>query len=132
MPTSPPSLCVEPGCGVLVYTGARCETHRLEAQRESRARRPAGHNKPYDHRWRTYAKDFLRRHPLCECDECAALPEWRRPAAQQVDHRDGLGPSGPHGYDDNNLVAMSASHHSRKTARYDGGFGHPKRQEPRP
>jgi hypothetical protein len=46
-----------------------------------------------------------------------------------VDHRDGLGPNGPRGYDESNWCAMSASCHSRKTASRDGGFGNPVRRD---
>ncbi|TFB96539.1 HNH endonuclease [Cryobacterium sp. MDB2-A-2] len=54
---------------------------------------------------------------------------WKRQEATQVDHIDGLGPNGPRGFDNNNLQALSASHHSRKTASRDGGFGNPKRSD---
>lgn len=126
MPYSPPSLCSVPGCGNLVASG-RCAEHRAEGRREAEARRPKGHGKPYDSRWAAFAKAFLKRHPLCECEECAALPQWRRPTATDVDHMDGRGPTGPRGYDERNLQALSHAHHSRKTALHDGGFGHAKR-----
>jgi 5-methylcytosine-specific restriction enzyme A len=126
-PVSPPSLCTAPGCGVLVYGNGKCDTHRTEARRESQARRPEGHARAYDARWSAFSKAYLKRHPTCACDECAALPEWRRQDATEVDHIDGRGPSGPRGYDWANCQALSKSHHSRKTATEDGGFGHVKR-----
>jgi 5-methylcytosine-specific restriction protein A len=65
---------------------------------------------------------------LCECEECEAQPEAWRQIAKEVDHIDGLGPSGPRGFDWTNLQALSKSHHSRKTASQDGGFGNRKKR----
>jgi hypothetical protein len=124
MPMSPPSLCTAPDCGTLVYGGGRCPACRTQSRREAAARRPNA----YDAQWARFAKRYLRNHPTCECTECLALPEWRRPAATDVDHIDGQGPEGPHGYDEQNLCAMSHAHHSRKTATQDGGFGRVRRQ----
>jgi len=126
-PMSPPSLCTAPGCGVLVYGGGRCPTCLTESRREAEKRRPKRYGRAYDGRWHAFSKRYLRNHPYCECPECAALPEYRRPEATEVDHIDGQGPSGPRGYDEGNCMAMSKSHHSRKTATQDGGFGHAKR-----
>ena len=126
-PMSPPSLCTAPGCGVLVYGGGRCPTCLTESRREAEKRRPKRYGRTYDGRWHAFSKRYLRNHPTCECPECATLPEYRRQEATEVDHIDGRGPSGPRGYDEGNLMAMSKSHHSRKTAREDGGFGHAKR-----
>lgn len=128
MPYAPLSLCIVTGCPELVASG-RCETHRLEAGREADKRRPKGHAKAYDSTWRAASRDYLSRHRECECRDCARLPWYQRPAATVVDHRDGLGPAGPRGYDETNWTAMSASHHSRKTALYDGGFGRPRKAQ---
>ena len=124
MPVSPPSICTAPGCGTLVYGSGRCPDCLSESRRESQARRPEGHARAYGTRWSGFSKAYLKRHPLCECDECAALPQWQRQASTEVDHIDGLGPDGPRGYDWDNCMALSKSHHSRKTALHDGGFGH--------
>lgn len=64
----------------------------------------------------------------CECPECLALDEWQRDRATETDHIDGLGPSGPRGFDPTNWMPMSKRHHSAKTASVDGGFGNRKRQ----
>jgi 5-methylcytosine-specific restriction protein A len=128
MPYAPKSLCTESGCGELVAAG-KCETHRLQAQREADHRRPKGYAKAYDATWRAASRKYLKTHPSCECTECDALPIWARPTATVVDHIDGRGPSGPHGYDPSNWQAMCRSHHSRKTALYDGGFGRPRKAQ---
>jgi len=126
---SPPSLCTAHGCGTLVFGGGKCPSCLAQSRREAEGRRPKGHGRVYDAQWARFAKRYLRNHPLCECDKCADLPDWRRPEATDVDHIDGLGPRGPRGYDENNLMAMSHACHSSKTARQDGGFGHRKSSE---
>lgn len=49
-----------------------------------------------------------------------------------VDHIDGSGPRGDNS--DANLMALCHSHHSRKTALKDGGFGRrdPRKRPPEP
>lgn len=128
-PMAPPSLCTEPGCGELVQ-GGKCEQHRTQARRETDARRPNFHARGYDRKWSETRAAYLDDHPHCECPECSALPIWRRPRATDVDHLDGLGPKGPRGHDPSNLQALSHAHHSRITARHDGGFGRPKTPRP--
>jgi 5-methylcytosine-specific restriction protein A len=130
MPTSPLALCVEPGCSRLVPHG-RCEEHLTEYRAAAEARRPRGRSNDYNGRWRTFSKDYLSRHLECESDRCLAIPWYARPTATQVDHIDGLGPSGPRGFDESNLRALCQSCHSSKTASTDGGFGNPRRSTPR-
>jgi 5-methylcytosine-specific restriction protein A len=122
MPYAPLSLCNVPGCGVMVPRG-KCPEHQAEARKD----RPSAAARGYDVQWRKTRAAFLRVHPQCECPECAALPTWQRPTATDVDHRDGRGPLGPRGYDWSNLQALTASHHARKTATQDGGFGRARR-----
>lgn len=86
-------------------------------------RRPSSNERGYTSKWAAVAKAYLADHPTCECDDCLELPEADRPPAQHVDHRDGLGPKGPRGFDPTNFVAMNHRCHSRKTVREDGGFG---------
>ena len=125
-PMSPPSLCTN-RCGTLVFGGGMCPTCRAESKKEAEARRTP-RDRSYNATWRAYSRDFLSRHRECEGPACMRLPWYARPTATQVDHIDGLGPSGPRGYDDNNLAALCQSCHSSKTASRDGGFGNPKRQ----
>ena len=120
MPVSPPSLCTAPGCGALVHNGGRCPDCRKQGDKA----RGNAHARGYDARWSAFSKRYLKAHPFCECEECERLPEWSRPASTDVDHMDGLGPTGPRGYDATNCQALSHPCHSRKTATQDGGFGH--------
>jgi 5-methylcytosine-specific restriction protein A len=126
MPYAPKSLCVVTGCPEFVTSG-RCEMHRLEVRRESDKRRPNASQRGYDYDWKKTRDAYLAAHPQCECPECSALPTWRRPTATDVDHIDARGPRGPRGHDWTNLQSLTASHHARKTAREDGGFGRTKR-----
>lgn len=73
-------------------------------------------------RWDHERKAYLRAHPYCECAECLAIAEPLRPAANEVDHIDGLGLLGPLAFDWDNLQSLTKSHHSRKTA--GESFGH--------
>jgi hypothetical protein len=126
-PVSPPSLCTAHGCGTLVYGGGKCPSCRAESRKDSDARRPNGYQRGWSTQWAAFSRRYLLDHPLCECDECIVLPNWKRPASTDVDHIDGSGRNGPRAYDDDNLMALSHGHHSRKTATQDGGFGHVKR-----
>ena len=122
MPTAPLALCVVTGCSNLVPRG-RCPEHEAEARCEADARRPSGYARGWTVEWAAFSRDYLRRHPLCECDDCAALPQWRRPAATDVDHTGGHSRTCAHAFDERNVQALSHACHSRKTAREDGSFG---------
>lgn len=67
-------------------------------------------------RWRKTRARKLALSPQCECADCANLPASQRPPANVVHHIDGLGPSGPRGYDLDNLQSMFKPHHDRITA----------------
>lgn len=95
----------------------RCEG----CARAAAQRRGSAHSKGYDTRWQRTRAAYLRANPYCECHACAELPELLRPRATEVNHRDGLGPRGPHGHDWSNLQAMTKAHHSRTTAREQPG-----------
>jgi 5-methylcytosine-specific restriction protein A len=111
------SICSTPGCPVLVYPAGRC----TECKARAGAMRSKRKNLGRDARWQRESKRYLLAHPLCECDECGAIPIPLRPAATEVDHIDGLGPVGPRGYDWSNLRSMTKAHHSRETARHQPG-----------
>lgn len=76
-------------------------------------------SKLYGHKWREARIIFLRRHPLCE--HCKY--EGIRTPATEVDHII------PHKGDlksfwnKMNWMGLCKSHHSRKTAKENGGFG---------
>lgn len=73
-------------------------------------------------RWRIERMHFLAEHPLCECSECQG-GKLRVTAANEVNHRIAHRGDEALFWDQSNWQAMSSSHHSRHTARHDGGFG---------
>lgn len=107
--------CIEPGCPQLT-SGTRCERHRKAKRRTEDKRRPSARERGYDAQWQRVRAGYLYLHPYCE-DESGCLER-----ATDVDHIDGLGPKGPNGYDHANLRALCHSHHSKRTARDQGGF----------
>jgi 5-methylcytosine-specific restriction protein A len=122
MPTSPLSLCLVTGCPTLVPRG-KCVEHTLETRRESDARRPNGYQRGWSSEWSAFSKDYLARHPQCECDECTQTPPWKRPTATDVDHTGGHSRTCSHALMDAHVQALTHAHHARKTATEDGGFG---------
>ncbi len=105
--------CIEPGCPELTE-GTRCERHR-KAKRRHEDNRPSASARGYDLKWRKTRSAFLRLHPICEDPEGCIKP------ATDVDHVDGLGPTGPRGHDPANLRALCHRHHSQRTARDQPG-----------
>lgn len=107
-PTRPLGPCVIPGCPGRATNHGRCAEHATvyERQRGSAASRGYGAD------WRRLRAEFLAEHPFCvKCGE----------PATDVDH---VVPREQGGSDEwENLQAMCAKHHSRKTAMEDGGFG---------
>lgn len=70
--------------------------------------------------WRTLRRRVLREEPICRtrlCGQRSAVVDHVRP------HRGDLTLF----FDRTNLAGMCKQCHDRKTARYDGGFGNPKR-----
>jgi 5-methylcytosine-specific restriction protein A len=69
----------------------------------------------YGHRWRKLRLMHLRAHPMCQhpgCEKAASDVDHVVPRARGGDDRDA------------NLQSLCHAHHSEKTAREDGGFGH--------
>jgi 5-methylcytosine-specific restriction enzyme A len=115
-------VCSEPGCGTVIPGAGKCETHDREAKAKRDAMRPSsterGYNSP---EWRRIRAAYMAAHPVCEAPWGCIHP------SQHCDHIDGSGPFGDNS--DSNLSALCASCHSKKTVRFDGGFGHvPKEQ----
>jgi 5-methylcytosine-specific restriction protein A len=114
MPYAAPHPCSHPGCPALLKGRQRaCTSHA----RESETQRGHSAERGYNWRWRKASERYRREHPLCMCDECAALGRVR--ASQVVDH------IVPHKgdpalfWDETNWQAMSKVCHDRKTARED-------------
>lgn len=66
--------------------------------------------------WRKARADYIRRHPTCELPGCGKT-------TKHVDHKVPRARGGAP-LDPRNFMALCHSHHSEKTARQDGGFGH--------
>lgn len=116
MPTKPMRPCSYPGCRELTDQG-RCAKHPQVRHYDDR--RLSAAKRGYDGQWRKARAGFLKKHPLCvDCEK-----EGQLNAATEVDHII------PHKgdkelfWDRNNWQGLCKMHHSRKTAREDGGFG---------
>ena len=109
-------VCSFAACPELVQGSTRCPDHTVK-QPDTR---PSGTARGWNKTWATFRTDYLRRHPLCNCDDCLLIPFADRPAATDIDHQAGHSRICAHAYDETVLVAMSHSHHSRKTGREDG------------
>jgi 5-methylcytosine-specific restriction protein A len=113
--------CTYPGCGVLTETG-RCAKHAYVEKQQHDATRGNRHERGYDNAWARYSAARLRKHPLCECEQCKA-GELRVMVATITDHKV------PHRgdrklfWDTANHQSMAKACHDRKTAAEDGGFG---------
>jgi len=122
MPRRPPKRCNGNGCNNL--TNERyCDQHKRQLRQKQDKKRGTAHQRGYTSKWRTVSAAFLKKHPLCECDECKA-GVLRVREATVVDH------IVPHKgdktvfWDRNNWQAMAKKCHDKKTAKEDGGFGH--------
>lgn len=108
-------FCRHTGCKQLTSTGY-CEDHPKQSYDRKRG---TSAERGYDHIWRRERKKFLKENPLCI--DCYA--DGRLTTATDVDHQI------PHRgdrklfWDRSNWRARCHSHHSRKTAKEDGGFG---------
>ena len=98
-------------------TAHRCPRCRaLVTGRCSCVKRPSPTARGYGYRWQQVRAEHLRMEPTCRiCGE----------AATDVDHIVSRWYSGSDDHD--NLRSLCHSHHSRKTARVDGGFGNVRR-----
>jgi 5-methylcytosine-specific restriction enzyme A len=108
-------LCSQPACtevGVDVPGGWLCETHRKERRAPRRTTIDPAYSSS---EWKRTRAAYRQAHPTCQALGC---PE---PVAV-VHHIDGLGPSGPRGYDWTNLASLCVRHHRLITC-------HPERVE---
>lgn len=121
MPTAAPKPCCV--CGVLVRSGgSRCETHKVRAGTFADQARGTRQERGYGAQWdRTRLRILRRDNGLCQCDECKAAN--RLLEATEVDHMVNKAQwkvlhgslAGVDG--DDNLRAINADCHKRKTAR---------------
>lgn len=119
MPNAPAHPCNEPGCGEVTET-RYCDGHTKESRRAQDERR-AGHNKHYSTiAWKKKRKRWLSKNPFCQWPMPDDQP-CNKPAST-VDHKKALADGGAD--DESNYQSLCTPHHSHKTARFDGGFGH--------
>lgn len=113
--------CSHPGCPALISGRMhRCGQHTVHVERQ----RGSAASRGYDRSWQRASKAYLREHAFCvECQRRGAFE-----AATVVDHII------PHRgdptlfWDQSNWQGLCKTHHDRKTATQDGGFGNPFRR----
>jgi 5-methylcytosine-specific restriction protein A len=119
MPARALRPCTHPGCSTLVPGGGRCPEHQQAATRAHDERRGSAASRGYDAVWRRLREHFLRRHPLCECEDCAG-GDLRVTLAEVVDHVIPVAERPDLRLDPSNLRAMSKRCHDAHTARTRG------------
>jgi 5-methylcytosine-specific restriction enzyme A len=118
VPNKPLRPCNKVGCPNLTRE-RYCDQHKPQEHKRYDDKRENAAKRGYDHRWRKARLAFLRKYPLCK--HC--LQEGKLTPATVVDH------IVPHKgntelfWDEENWQSLCDSHHSRKTAKEDGGFG---------
>lgn len=123
MTTKPYRVCSYSGCKTLVVDNYRCKAHALIEEKADRQRRGSANDRGYTASWQKAAKAFLRNNPLCQCQDCQAGLKRLTPATV-VDHRIPHKGNRDLFWDVSNWQSMSKRCHDRKTALYDGAFGH--------
>ncbi len=108
MPYRPASPCTYGHCPALVPGGGRCPKHRVQHNRGSSSQQG------YGGAWRKVRQQVKDEEPFCR--RCGA-------PTTDVDH---IIPRRQGGSDArSNLQGLCHACHSRLTASFDGGFGHP-------
>jgi len=117
MPYKPKHPCSHPGCPLL--TDSRyCEEHKKLTDRQyDKYKRDPIHRKRYGRVWKQIRDRYIAAHPLCE--EC--YKKNRLSSAEEVHHILPLSKGGTH--DDDNLMSLCKSCHSRITAREGDRWG---------
>lgn len=110
-------ICAKTGCKEL--TSERyCEEHRKEKNSYDQDRGTA-YERGYDARWQRVRKQYLKKHPLCACEDCKRLVVPL--PANVVDHIIPHKGNKELFWDRSNWQPMNHRCHNRKTAKYDGG-----------
>lgn len=121
VPRAPLKPCRTFGCTGVHRGEGWCEKCIAEGKSEEpkkRADRRRGSTKErgYSGAWRKIRLRVLAEEPICQTEGCVQ-------PATDVDHIVPLSRGGTHARE--NLQALCSTHHKRKTAREDGGFGNP-------
>lgn len=110
MPYKPKRPCSFPGCPKLTE-GRFCEEHqKREAHRYEKYDRDPDTRRRYGRAWERIRSRHIKLHPLCE--QC--LKHDKLTPAEEVHHILPLSRGGTH--DENNLMSLCTSCHSRITA----------------
>ncbi len=118
MPSSPPGVCNNHGCGRITHD-RYCEQHKREKRQRSDKERGTAAQRGYGSKWRKARQGYLAHHPLCVMCEADNVLN----VATVVDH------ILPHKgdmklfWDRKNWQPLCKRHHDIKTAKQDGGFG---------
>ena len=124
MAVAAPTPCRYPGCPALLTTPGYCDKHLRATRRQQDERRGSPASRGYDGRWRKARALYLSQHPLCaECQR-----HGRTVAASVVDHIKPHKGNRTLFWDERNWQALCKRCHDAKTAREDGGFGRPVKQ----
>lgn len=109
-------VCPTQGCVELIPRNERlCSDCEKKRQKKYNSKRPSSSAQGYDYKWRKIRDAFLKANPFCFI--CGNL-------ASQVDHIIPLSRGGTNHLD--NLQSLCVSCHSKKTVKFDGGFGRDK------
>jgi len=115
-----PRVCAEPGCPKPAWhPHNKCETHRLEHNRQADKRRPNAGQRGYGAKWRQVRAHFLRANPTCVDCGAASTDADHAPVSRRALLAAGVADPDQPQY----LEARCRSCHARKTARHDGSFG---------
>ena len=116
MPLKPLSPCLYPSCPAFAEVGeCYCKVHKVKADKSEQDRRGTSTHRGYGSRWQRLRLLVLARDPVCRHPGCTEL-------STDVDH---VVPKSQGGTDTmENLQGLCHGHHSLKTDKEDGGFGH--------
>lgn len=114
------SVCRHAGCSILLAAPGYCEPHAKLYHQQIDRHRGSANSRGYNRRWQKARLTFLQNNPLCvHCEREGFIVQ-----ATEVDHII------PHRGDTklfwdskHNWQSLCKTHHSRKTATEDGGFG---------
>jgi 5-methylcytosine-specific restriction protein A len=96
-----------------------CAKHRISSDKRYDMKRGTPAERGYDSRWKKVRERYLRKHPFCEeCEKTTPFPN----AANEVHHIVPINEGGKI-LDENNLMALCKSCHSKITSDYRKGKG---------
>lgn len=113
-------ICLYPGCGQSTYD-RYCRLHPAGPKKKKRKRSKWHHL--YTNQWKKERLAFLARHPFCAHCELEGFDVPATVVDHIKDHGGDLGLF----WDVSNWMPLCHAHHNRKTNRFNGGYGNPKK-----